>query len=413
MRRRLLGSAALLVFLGGALLWIAQQSRLDLERGLGKFLHLPVHIRRVSFSPGQVTLQGVLFDQAFPVAIDRLQIQGALWSPFSRRSLASLWENGGLQSVTVTRLVCSLGGVPLNAEGRIFLIRQLGKAPRIEGWLSFDHPLFNGRVELSGPVLEPVLMGWVEGWNARRYFVAQLVFSREEILLSQLEIQGGWSARGLLRRSGPSSLTVSGSGRRMELEFQPPAAEGNQVLFSVREGEEAPRQMGVTWTVRRETLELKADLLQQKTSLSGQVRLSSPYPADLALRFNGADMVGLARWLLPKDRIPALSGALYGEVRLTGPLSQLRSQAKVFSREGRLGTDRFIAATLRFRGTGPILQLEDSQMTKASGVVLMEGTVDLRHLGQNDFFSRVKLSSSKGARSLSEIPPFEVAAQPQ
>ena len=50
------------------------------------------------------------------------------------------------------------------------------------------------------------------------------------------------------------------------------------------------------------------------------------------------------------------------------------------------------AYPLRFQGRGPVLQIQNSQLSKPDGILLVEGTVDLRQLGQQNFFSRIQLS---------------------
>jgi len=191
----------------------------QVERGLTQFLQTPISIRRLTLTPWKMTLHGVAF-QADPesgalLSVDRLQISG----PSADRS------------VTVTGLTLSFAGIPLHGEGHLFLtavsgsvLGQGGSSVRCEGWLAFEHPFFRGEVEVSGKASEPVLLGWLEGMNAlRRHFVGQLIFAEEGVRLSQMEIQGGWSARGVIQRGGSlrSFLRWEGPEGQFELRVEP------------------------------------------------------------------------------------------------------------------------------------------------------------------------------------------------
>ena len=65
-----------------------------------------------------------------------------------------------------------------------------------------------------------------------------------------------------------------------------------------------------------------------------------------------------------------------------------------------MGSEWFESAALRFQGEGPILKLKNSSLSKSSGVTLVEGEVDLRRLGQRDFFRKIKLSSMERSLNL-------------
>ena len=359
-RRSLFSGFALLLLLGAGTLLFLEGARIRLEQGLSECLQVPVRIRRLSLSSNRLTLHQVMLrpspsssasGRSFSLVIDRLQLQGSLRFLLNPRSFVSSWEEGEVRSVTVTQITCSFAEVPLRVQGRLFLTRQAegagtGSVLWSEGWLTLEHPFLKGRMEVSGPWLKPALIGWVEVSQDKRHFAAQLEMMPGGVRLSRMEVQGGWVAE------------------------------------------------TVEWGIRDSNLIFKMEAMRRQVRLNGEVGLQFPYSADMVLHFDGADVSEMVRWLLPKGRVPSLAGSIQGEVRLTGPLTRLSSQAAVTSGEGRLGMDRFLAASLKFRGNGPILQIENSKMTRPGGEVLIEGSVDLRRLGQQDFFSRVHLSSS-------------------
>ncbi len=312
------------------------------------------------------------------------------------------FRDGIVTSITVTRVSLSVGGLPLEAQGRLHLTAQDAKENSSQlgwdGWLTLEHPFFKGMVELSGTVKEPILLGWMEplaeardfprlaagaarnveegAHFPRSHFVSQWSLSREAIRLKQAELQGAWRVEGVLKKE------VSSHGV------------GGRITIWARQEEEIPEQLTVRWVVERSDLHLQAELLGQEASLNGRIRLKPPYPVDLNLELKRADLDRWIRWFAGPQRW-TLSGPIHGRVTLTGPLSQLESQGQISSEGGSLGWERFRLATLRFRGEGPILKIQNSQITKPSGVLLIEGTVDLRRLGRSDFLSNVRLSSTE------------------
>ena len=55
----------------------------------------------------------------------------------------------------------------------------------------------------------------------------------------------------------------------------------------------------------------------------------------------------------------------------------------------------FDQIAIRFQGKGPILRLENSQLSRRGSVMRMEGMLDVRRIGQPDFFRNVKLKIDK------------------
>lgn len=291
------------------------------------------------------------------------------------------FRDGIVTSITVTRVSLSVGGLPLEAQGRLHLTAQDAKENSSQlgwdGWLTLKHPLFKGMVESSGAVKEPILLGWIEGTHfSRSHFVSQWSLSREAIHLKQAELEGAWRVGGVLKKE------VSSLGP------------GGRITIWARQEEGIPEQLTAWWGMERSDLTLQAELLGQEASLNGRIHLKPPHPVDLNLEFKGADLERWIRWFAGPRRW-ALSGLIHGRVTFTGPLSQLESQGQISSEGGSLGRESFRLATLRFRGEGPIVKIQNSQITKPSGALLIEGTVDLRRLGRSDFLSNVRLSSTE------------------
>ena len=57
----------------------------------------------------------------------------------------------------------------------------------------------------------------------------------------------------------------------------------------------------------------------------------------------------------------------------------------------------------RFQGKGPILRLENSQLSRRGSALRMEGVLDVRRLGQQDFFKNVKMTPVPGMERSLEV----------
>ena len=377
-----------------SVLYAAELGRIRLEVILSDFFRAPVHIHQLTFSPKRLTLHGVQIESGkHPfLVIEQLQIEG-FW-----------WHAGGVESVRVTRFSALAGGFPLKAQGRLFLTKVPHSAVRCDGWLQFDHPLVEGRIELSGTVLEPVILGWLEGENgSKRHFVSQWSLKRDAIRCLQMEVEGGWFFNGSLGRQpaklrGDSpffsgSFELNGPETGYRLTFDAISSAGGKALLEMTRREQAAREFSAEWMVRRGTIDFSAILFGGQARLRGQVEAEAPYPVHMELQLSGVAVSEAASWLLPPDRMPALSGRLRGNVKLEGPLSHIYSEGELSAKSFSMGQADFDSGVIRFKGEGPIFQLQNSQLMRPAGVLLMDGRVDLRRLGHADFFSSVRLSS--------------------
>ncbi len=341
---------------------------MKIEQDLSQFLKVPVHVGRVSFSLRRLTLHQVSFGKV-PLNIRRLRMEGSLLSALSGKLFQGSWQKGAVQSVTLTGLNVTMAGVPLQAEGRLYLTGSPGTYMQVEGELTVEHRLLKAEVEVGGRALQPVVFGWVEDVRGvRRHFSSQWEFRREAIRLSRLELQGGWNASG-------------------ELAMQPKA---HALIWVQREGF-SPEELSVTWSVGRSQLEFEAGLSSKQASLAGEMGLHFPYWASLALSVNGLELGEVAHWL-PGNMPSKIAGRVQGQVSISGSLNHWISSGDLLAAEGRFGFLEFTQIALRFHGKGPILQIENSQLSKPTGTLLMEGMVDLRRIGHPDFFQAVKLT---------------------
>jgi hypothetical protein len=193
-------------------------------------LGIPVRVQRLTFSARRLTLHGVSFllPVRAPLRVDRLNLEGSILSVATGRLFTGTFPN--VRSVKLTGLTLSVSGVPLRAEGEVFLRGQPGAAARVDGKLTLEHPMLKGEVEITGQLLEPVVFGWIESApTGRTHFISKLDITREAIGLPRMQIQGGWTATGGLVFRQPSwkgELNVIGPDRE-RFRFQIMPGDGN------------------------------------------------------------------------------------------------------------------------------------------------------------------------------------------
>ena len=385
----------------------AERSRLQLENSLSQLFNTPVHIHRIFITPRQLVLRGVSLEANLPVVIDRLQVKGDILSAVRQRSFSAWWQQGGVQSVRMTRLTFSVGGIPLQAQGSVFLTPvPVGSAPRCEGWINVEHPFLTAKVEVSGTTAQPQLFGWPKTPKGRQHhFVSQWNIDQESVRCARMDIQGGWSFRAFLAQERAKGARIRrvpwhglwklhGPQEDFELDFQEVSTAGGRAVLRLKEQDQLPQEISWIWTVHRSFVDLKGDLFGEQVHWNGQVDLRAPYPMEMRLNLKGLNLSDAAAWVLSRHQVPqSLTGRVRGTVVLKGPLRRLLSRGELFSDSFNFSHHEFSRSAIRFQGIGPMLQIQNSQMTRPSGVLLVEGTLDVRRLGQPDFFSAMHLSS--------------------
>jgi len=389
-------------------------ARLKLQEGLSRFLGVPVRVQRLTFSSRRLTLHGVSFRLPVqsPLRIDRLRMEGSLWSVVTGKLFTGPFPN--VRSVKLTGLTVSVAGVPLQAEGKVHLRGRPGAYAQVEGLLTIRHPMLSGEVEIGGPLLKPAVFGWVEAAPVgRRHFAARLDITREAIGLSQMQVQGGWTATGGLVFRQPSwrgQLDVAGPDGRFRFRIEPGKKDFTKAMLWVHLEDAAPKEFSARWRVRRGQLEFETKLLEGQAVLTGQVQTAFPYKSAVALDVNRLELAEIADWI-PRQS-SKLAGKVQGKVEVSGLLGRVTSSGELIAAQGRFGRLEFNRIAIRFRGKGPFLQLENSYLAGRGGMMQMEGLLDARRIGRSDFFRHVKLSPMPGAGGNLDVAGFQVMTAP-
>ena len=134
-------------------------ARWKVQEGLSRFLGVSVRVQRLTFSARRLTLHGVSFllPARAPLKIDRLNLEGSILSVATGRLFTGAFPN--VRSIKLTGLTLSLAGVPLQAQGEVFLRGRPGSYAQVDGLLTLEHPMLKGSAEITGRLLEPVIFG--------------------------------------------------------------------------------------------------------------------------------------------------------------------------------------------------------------------------------------------------------------
>jgi hypothetical protein len=146
------------------------------------------------------------------------------------------------------------------------------------------------------------------------------------------------------------------------------------------------KEIELKWIVKNRELFINDFCLGDTYRMSGKVRLSTPYYADLALSINNAELT---------DWFSSSSGTVNGKIKMEGPLKALSTDGRINIMEGNINDVRFNAVNFNLKGKGPILTVSDSRILKEGGFLYMDGEVDLRKFGRRNILEDVKITTDQ------------------
>lgn len=131
--------------------------------------------------------------------------------------------------------------------------------------------------------------------------------------------------------------------------------------------------------------------------IEGRIFLRSPAAVDMVVTADNANFNRMLDLAGAKDSSSVISGALNGRFSLKGTLDRPKLDARIEIRSGTLmGVDfEHLSATLK--GDGPIISIEDSRITRQSGVLGIAGELDLRKAGKASIFDDIRLVTDDAA----------------
>lgn len=124
---------------------------------------------------------------------------------------------------------------------------------------------------------------------------------------------------------------------------------------------------------------------------SGTFQLRKPFNTNAVFTINNLSLSWLAVVLNAKNTSSEVSGTANAKFEFKGPISNLRSNINVDVKKGSISTFEFESLSARFKGDGPLMQIEDSRIVRESGCFVLAGDMDLRKIGKDNFFENVRL----------------------
>ncbi len=140
-------------------------------------------------------------------------------------------------------------------------------------------------------------------------------------------------------------------------------------------------------------LEIEKLLFGNAHKLKGRLSLTAPYGVDFRLEIDRLDMRRLSSFSKLKDK-NIIFGIVSGGFNITGNLADnIFSEGIIESKKGRFGSIEYDTIRLKLEGFGPIINIVDSSFKHDSGILTMEGYVDLREIPKGGFFDSVRIRS--------------------
>ena len=152
-----------------------------------------------------------------------------------------------------------------------------------------------------------------------------------------------------------------------------------------------------SFKIQDNMLEISDLNLGDDVKMRGRVMLKRPYIADMAILADNANLTRLLSAMNVQDATSFISGTMNGRFYLKGPIKNLKLSASLEMRKGRLGDVDFDFLNANLKGEGPNIRLEDSRIMRPSGYFGLAGEMDMRKIGQNNFFEDIKMVTDDSA----------------
>lgn len=177
------------------------------------------------------------------------------------------------------------------------------------------------------------------------------------------------------------------AGGRLEGEIETKSLVLNYSLFP---------DLKASYRVSNGILEVPSLALGKDMKASGWASLRDPYNMNVTFTTDNANITTILSYFGIR-KSDTVTGTLNAKVDLKGPMKKLRSSAKVSLKKGTIGKVDFDSMEAVFKGEGPIVNIEESRLSRASGYISLAGEIDLRRIGKASIFQDLKLVTDDNA----------------
>ncbi len=143
--------------------------------------------------------------------------------------------------------------------------------------------------------------------------------------------------------------------------------------------------------------------------LSGKAGLVYPYNLECVLTADNLDITPILTTLNAREA-EAISGTMNGRFEIRGPIENPKMNGRMEMREGEIGGLDFSHLYARLKGDGPIIDIEESRITRPSGHFVLAGEIDLTKAGKGNVFEDIKMVSSNTAIMWDSLHTKEIGA---
>ncbi len=142
-------------------------------------------------------------------------------------------------------------------------------------------------------------------------------------------------------------------------------------------------ELTAKFDIERDVLKISSLVLGDEYKLSGWCNLSGEREADLVLDIKKADLNKISSLANPK-RQDILLGEANGQIKLTGPLTNLKTKGHLDLGEGKMRSLNYRYINVNIEGEGSTLKFVDSKVFREEDVLKLDGTIDLKQLCSSD-----------------------------
>lgn len=125
--------------------------------------------------------------------------------------------------------------------------------------------------------------------------------------------------------------------------------------------------------------------------IEGKIFPSEPAAIDVVMTADNANFNRIFDLAGAKNSSSVISGALNGKFAIKGFIDRPKLDARLDIRNGTLLGIDFERLSAVLKGDGAIINIEDSRITRQSGVLVLAGEIDMRKMGKGNAFDDIRL----------------------
>jgi len=207
------------------------------------------------------------------------------------------------------------------------------------------------------------------------YFVSELKI--EDIDLNGVSISGNFFIKGRI---------VPGNNKNN------PVLEGKFVSRDMKINSRSFKSLSMSFDFKNTRLGIRSLRLGDSYELKGMLDLAQPFYADLTFIINRAYMRDLA-FIMGLKNPELVLGVMSGMITAKGKLDEIVSEGFINSKNGKIGSLDYDSAVIKIKGSGPIINISDSNIKHGKGTIDIEGYMDLRGIAKKNFYNSLKIKS--------------------